>query len=106
MPSRGSYLVKRRWTLGPLFTVIDRCYLTHDKFVKAMREAITTSGVDASKYVGYSFRIGAVATAASSGVQDLLFRIMVWWESSANTWYIHILKDKTCAEQCQLGREP
>ena len=87
---------KEKVTLGPLFTVANGRYLTHDRFVKAVREAITASGIDTSKYVGHSFRIGAVAIAASSGVQDSLIGTMVWWESSAYTRYIRIMRDKTC----------
>ena len=71
-----SYLVRRGWTPGPLFTFVDGWYLTRDRFIKAVRDAIAASGVDASKYAGHSFRIGAMTTAASSGIQDSLIRTM------------------------------
>ena len=71
-----SYLIKKEWTPGPLFTFIDGHYLTRNKFVKAVRDAVVVSGIGPSKYAGHSFRIGAATTAASSGVQDSLIMTM------------------------------
>ena len=67
-------------TPGPLFTFDDGCYLTHDRFVRAVREALMATGVDAIRYAGHSFRIGAATTAANCGIQDSLIRAMDWME--------------------------
>ena len=89
-----SYLVKRGRTPHSWFKFIDGRYLTRDRFVKAVRDAIALSGIDASKYAGHSLRIGATTTAASSGVQDSLIRTMGWWECSVYTLYIRTPRDK------------
>ena len=81
-----SYLVKRGPTLGPLFTLDDGRYLTCDRFVRAVREALTATGVDALRYAGHSFRIGA----ANCRIQNSLIRTMGWWESSVYTLYIRL----------------
>ena len=92
-----SYLVKRGPTPGPLFMFDDGRYLTRDRFVRAVREALTATGVDALKYAGHSFRIGAATTAANCGVQDSLIRTMGRWESSAYMLYIRTPRDRICA---------
>ena len=93
-----SNLVKRGRTPGSWFIFVDGRYLTHDRFIKAVRDAIciALSGIDAFKYAGHSFRIGATTTltAASSGVQDSLIRTMGWWECSVYTLYICTPRDK------------
>ena len=86
MPS-GS-LVKRGPIPGPLFTFDDGCYLTRDRFVRTVREALMATAVDALKYAGHSFRIGTATKAVNCGIQDLLIRAMDWRESSAYTLYI------------------
>ena len=97
-----SYLVKRGQTLGPLFRFVDGRYLTRDRFVKTVRDAVAASGVDASKYAGHSFRIGAATTAANSGVQDSLIKTIGRWESSAYTLYIRTPRDKICTVAATL----
>ena len=97
-----SYLVKRGRTPGPLFTFANGDYLSRDRFVKAVRNAIAASGVDASQFAGHSFRIGAATTAASSGIQDSLIRTMGRWESSAYTLYIRTPRDKISAVAATL----
>ena len=99
MSSCGSFELpgKRGQTPGPLFRFVDGRYLTRDRFVKAVRDAVAASGVDTSKYAGHSFRIGVATTAANSGVQDSLIKTMGRWESSAYTLYICTPRDKICA---------
>ena len=104
-----SYLVKRGPTPGPLFTFNDGRYLTHDRFVRAVREALTATGVDTVKYTGHSFRIGAATTAANCGIQDSLIRTMGRWESSAYTLHIRTPRERICtvaATLVQPGRLP
>ena len=92
-----SYIVRRDSSPGPLFTFEDGRGLTRDRFISAIREALSASGIDASKYAGHSFRIGAATTAASKGIQDSLIKTMGRWESSAYTLYIRTPRDKICA---------
>ena len=82
--------------LGPLFTFDDGHYLSRDRFISAVREALMATGVGALKYAGHSFRIGAVTTAANCGIQDSLIRTMGQWESSAYTLHICTPRDKIC----------
>lgn len=98
-----SYLVKRGPSPGPLFTFDDGRYLTRDRFIRAVREALTAAGVDASKYAGHSFRIGAATTAASNGIQDSLIKTMGRWESAAYTLYIRTPRDRICAVAATLA---
>ena len=81
-------------------------YLTCDRFVKAVRDALAAMGVVASKYAGHSFRIGVATTAASNGVQDSLIRTMGLWESSAYMLYIHTPKDRICTVATTLVGPP
>ena len=92
-----SYIVRRDSSPGSLFTFEDGRCLTRDCFISAIREALSASRIDASKYVGHSFRIGAVITAASKGIQDSLIKTMGQWESLAYTLYIHTPRDKAVA---------
>ncbi len=39
-----------------------------------MRGALEAGGIDASKYAGHSFRIGAATTAAMVGIEDSLIK--------------------------------
>ena len=73
---------------GPLFIFRNGQFLTRVRFVSALREALRSSGFDASLYAGHSFRIGAATTAAQHGLQDSLIQTLGHWRSSAYTVYI------------------
>ena len=92
-----NYLVVRGTVKGPLFIFGDGRYLTRDRFVSAVREALQATGVDTSKYAGHSFHIGAAITAAEHGIQDSLIRTMGRWESSAYLLYIRTPKERICS---------
>ena len=91
------YMVERGLSKGALFQFKDRRVLTRERFVTAIREALTTKGVDSSKYCDHSFCIGAAMRAAKRGVQNSLIRTMGRWESSAYLLYIHTLRDAICS---------
>lgn len=91
------YVVKRGVSKGPLFIFADGRFLTRERFVAAVREALASSGVDSSKYCGHSFRIGAATTAAEQGIQDSLIRTLGRWQSSAYLLYIRTPRDAICA---------
>ena len=82
------YMVRRGPTEGPFFTFADGSFLTRDRLVRAMREALQSAGVDSTAYAGHSFRIGAATTAARLGVPDSMIKMLGRWESSAYILYI------------------
>ena len=61
-----------------------------------MRTALGSSGVDASKYSGHSFQIGAATTAALVGIEDSLIKTLGRWESAAyfKLLYIRVPRDR------------
>ena len=69
-----NYLVVREVVPGLLFEYRDGRFLTRQRFLTAVWEALQTAGVDQSKYCGHSFRIGAATTAASRGMEDSIKR--------------------------------
>ena len=91
------YMVRRGCGPGPLFVFDDGRYLTRDRFVSAVRSALTMAGINASLYAGHSFRIGAATTAAKRGIQDSLIKTLGRWESSAYTIYIRTPRETLCS---------
>ena len=61
------YMVGRGTMGGAFFRFTDGRLLTRDRFVAAVRTALTAAGLDCSQYEGHSFRIGAATTAAANG---------------------------------------
>ena len=82
------FMVRRGPGEGPFFTFANGSFLTRDRFVQAVREALSCAGVDSSAYAGHSFRIGAATTAARRGIPDSMIKMLGRWESSAYTVYI------------------
>ena len=64
------YLVERSLQPGPLFVFADGRPLRKDALVQHMQQALSSAGIDVSKYIGHSFRIGAATTAAAAGIED------------------------------------
>ena len=69
-----------------------------------LKEALIAAGVDASKYSGHSFRIGAATTAAACGIQDTLIKTLGRWESEAYTLYIQTPWETLCKVSQVLAR--
>ncbi len=94
---------------GPFFRFEDGRLPTRERFVRAVRVALTSRGYDCTFYAGHSFRIGAATTAAQKGVQDSLIKTLGRWESTAYTLYIRTPPDVLCgvantlAGQEQMG---
>ena len=85
-----SYLCARGMDTGPLSRCRDGEVLTRPQFVSAVRGGLQKVGIDASKYSGHSFRIGAATTAARKGVEDSLIKTLGRWESLAYLQYVKI----------------
>ncbi len=90
------YIILRGGSEGPFFRFEDGRLLTRERFVRAVREALTSRGYDCTLYAGHSFRIGAATTAAQKGVQDSLIKTLGRWESAAYTLYIRTPPDVLC----------
>ena len=84
------YLVARGSQAGPLFRFEDGRFLTRQRFVSAVRAALSEAGVDESKYGGHSFRIGAATTAAEKGLEDSVIKTLGRWRSLAYLDYIRL----------------
>lgn len=89
-----NYLVLRGSEAGPLFWFADHRYLTRQRLVGAVRDALRRAGVDQSKYNGHSFRIGAATTAAANGLEDSIIKTLGRWRSIAYLQYVQIPRDQ------------
>ena len=81
----------------------DGQFLTRQRFVDAVREALERAGVDQTKYCGHSFRIGAATTAAARGVEDAMIKTLGRWESVAYLQYIKIPRQQLAGYSCILS---
>ena len=90
----AAYLAIRGSQSGPFFQFRDGHPLSRERFVTKVREALTEAGLDASKFAGHSFRIGAATTAAARGVEDSLIKTLGRWESSAYLLYVRIPRER------------
>ena len=73
---------------GPFFQFQGERPLTKALFTSKVREGLRAIGLPEQNFVGHSFRIGAVTTAASVGIEDSVIRTMGRWSSSAYLVYI------------------
>ena len=88
------YLVQRGTQCGPLFRFSNGQPLTRAKLVAVVQQALTSSGLDVSKYTGHSFRIGAATTALRAGISDAKIKMLGRWESSAYQLYLHTPREE------------
>jgi len=101
-----AYLAIRGGSEGPLFRFKSGQPLTRERFVTKVREALSASGVDHSKYAGHSFRIGAATTAAQCGIADSTIQLLGRWESSAYLLYIRTPRKTLADLSAILSRSP
>ena len=62
-------------------------------------------GLEASKFAGHSFRIGAATTAAARGVEDSLIKTLGRWESSAYLLYVRIPRERLAGLSTVLSKQ-
>ena len=98
------YMACRGALAGPFFTFEDGRFLTRDRFVTAVRTALTAVGVESNRYAAHSFRIGAATTAARQGLQDSLIKTLGRRESTAYTLYIRTPRETLCAVARSLSK--
>ncbi len=90
------YMVRCGPQPGPFVTFESGRYLTRERLMKAIREALTAMGLDYSLFAGHSFRIGAVTVAAQDGVQEYFIKMMGRWASTAYLCYIRTPREVFC----------
>ena len=100
-----AYMVQRGTEKGPFFWFTNSRFLTRERLVTAMRGALQQAGVEAQRYAGHSFRIGAATTAARCGLPDSLIKTLGRWESAAYTVYIRTPKETLCSVANSLIRK-
>ena len=98
-----AYLSIRGTKEGPLFHFKDGRALTKERFIPIIRGALTAAGIDATKYSGHSFRIGAATTAAECGIEESIIKAMGRWKSNAYQSYIRIPKDHLAKISSTIG---
>ena len=89
----AAYLAVRGREPGPFFKFATGTPRSRTALVSMMRTVLGSSGVDASKYSGHSFRIGVATTAASAGIETL-----GRWEIAACLLYIRVLRDRLTSD--------
>ena len=70
------YIARRGTYAGPLFIYENGQPLTRNSLVREVRSALLAMGINATRYSGHSFRIGAATSAAAAGVEDAIIKIL------------------------------
>ena len=71
-----AYLAIRPQAPGPLFVFKDGSYLTREHLMAHLCVGLCQAGLEADRYSGHSFRIGAATTAAQAGVEDSFIKML------------------------------
>ena len=79
--------------VGFLFQFKDGRNLTKDRFITNVRDLLQKPGVDAKKYAGHSFRIGAATTASQCAIGEAMIKMLGRWESSGYFLYTKTPRD-------------
>ena len=72
---------------GPLLCAQNGEALT--RACRVVRAALASKGVNPSRYLSHSFRIGAATAATQAGVPDHIIKMLGRWQSSAYLLYIY-----------------
>lgn len=99
----AAYLVVRGRERGPFFMLASGTPLSREILVRRVRSALEAAGVDASRYAGHSFRIGAATTAALAGLEDSLIKTLGRWESAAYQLYVRVPRCRLTSVAQQLA---
>ena len=100
-----AYLAVRQGGEGPLFYFASGTYLTKEKFIKPVREALNTLGYLSDKFAGHSFRIGAATTAAEAGIDEATIKALGRWRSDAYQTYVRIPRERMNGISATLARQ-
>lgn len=99
------YIARRGTSPGPLFIYENSQPLTRNNLVREVRSALTAMGIDAAPYSGHSFRIGAATTAAATGVEDAVIKILGRWQSTAYQQYVRVPRHTLTNISCRLAAQ-
>ena len=99
-----NYLVTRSLSSGPLLLRSDGTPVTRPWFVTQVRAALSTIGIDHTKYSGHSFRIGAATAAAAVGFPDHIIKMLGRWSSEAYSIYIRTAPQSLAQFTSQLAK--
>ena len=95
VPAVVTYLaICHKLGAGPFFNFQSGTALTRASFVCRVQKVLKESGIDADKFSGHSFCIGAASTAAAKGVEDSLIKTLGRWESLAYLLYIQVPREQ------------
>ena len=83
-----SFVRRRGPSPGAFFRRYDGTPLTKSHFIAKVREALIAIGLEASRYAGHSFRIGAATSAAQAGLEGSVIQALGRWSSSAFLRYV------------------
>ena len=66
--------------------------LTRSWFIQLTKRALELANIDATRYSGHSFRIGAATAAAVAGVPAHFIKMLGRWQSEADhpTYCLHL----------------
>ncbi len=67
--------------------------LTRQRFIQEVQEVLVKAGIQADRYAGHSFRIGAATVAAARGMEDSI-KTLGQWKSLAYLEYVKILRQQ------------
>ena len=84
------YLALRRNQPGTLFANLDNISVSRSFFTDRLRLALTSCGLNPSRYKGHSFRIGAASFAADRAMPDAQIKALGRWKSNAFLKYIRL----------------
>jgi integrase len=100
-----NYLAKRGSRDGALFAYQDGRFLIRESLVVQIRNALSSSGLDASKYSGHSFRSGAATTALEAGIGDATIQMLGRWRSDAYKRHIKTPKEQLAGFSARLVKQ-
>lgn len=100
-----AYLAIRLQSQGPLFIFKDGTPLSRNHLVRHLREAFSQVDLDASKFSGHSFRIGAATTATAAGLSDSFIQTLGRWKSPIFTAYIRTPMEDLAGASAMLASQ-
>ena len=104
MAAIAACLVAQVRSPGPFFHFNSGHPLSWEMFVKHVRGALSSQGVDVSSYSGPRFHIGAAMATAATGLVDSLMKTLGRWQSAAYQFYVLILRECLVTVSMQLSK--
>lgn len=90
----------------PLFELQNGKALHREYFIQAVKKALTSQGVDSSKYSGHSFRKGAASSASEVGISEADIQLLGRWRSNAVKLYVQVSAPRLLSLSSSLHLAP